>query len=130
MFLSALGEWDGRERRLTRAVGRRDAIASMLDVQEHAIDALAGSVERSTLAEDLDAAVSIGSDVRIARRHMTSRDWVSHIARVNGSEYRGRAAANRENSRYVALSSYLNDGMDTEQALAAWQSQHEGEVLP
>lgn len=88
------------------------------------------SAEQPTLLDDLDRAVAIGDSVRRVRRHMTAQDWAVHITYVNANRNRVNAAADKEDRRYKALLPYLNKGMDTEKALAAWQSDHEGEVLP
>lgn len=86
--------------------------------------------EQPTLLGDLDRPIPIGKSIRRIRRRMDAEDWLQHLLFVNENVERVKLAAARENNRHKALRRYLNKGMDTENALAAWQSDHEGEVLP
>lgn len=85
--------------------------------------------EQPTLGDDLDRAIPVGEALRRVRRRMGSRDWAAHLAFVNGNAARVNAAAARENQRFAALATYLESGMDTEQALAAWQADNPNKVL-
>jgi len=86
-------------------------------------------VEQGSLADDLDRVLPVGESNRRARRHMDNVDWTNHIAHVTDNAARVNAAAAREQRRYAELSSFLAAGMDTEAALAAWQTEHVDEVL-
>lgn len=85
--------------------------------------------EQATLSDDLDRAIKVGDAERRVRRRMGNREWSQHLAYVNDNAAKVTAAAARENQRYAALAPYLESGMDTEQAFAAWQSDHPDKVL-
>lgn len=85
--------------------------------------------EQPTLGEDLDRSIKVGGSVRIVRRRMAAQDWARHMGFVNDNAGRVNQAAGRENRRYAALLPYLTQGMDTEAALAAWQSANPDQVL-
>lgn len=86
--------------------------------------------EQPTLSEDLDRPIKVGAGQRRLRRRMDGADWAQHMAHVNDNAARVNNAAGRENRRYAALVPYLARGLDTEQALRAWQADHPDEVLP
>jgi hypothetical protein len=82
------------------------------------------------LADDLDTAVAIDDSTRWVRRRMDMTDWAKHLGYISDNAARVNARVLKENRRYAALAPYLGAGMDTEAALAAWQGDHPGEVLP
>lgn len=83
-----------------------------------------------SLLDDLDRPVPVDDAQRVARRHMRSTDWTAHLEHVSANAARVNAAAAKEYARYRALAPYLAEGMNTEEAVAAWREYHEGEVLP
>lgn len=85
--------------------------------------------EQPTLLDDLDRSIPVGPSTRRVRRHMKAAHWAIHLAYVNANAARVNAAAAKENRWYAELASYLASGMDTEQAVAAWQADHPKEVL-
>ncbi len=74
-------------------------------------------------------AIAIGDGQRISRRNMTNGHWSAHLAHGGENAAGVNASAARENRRYVALSPYLATGLDTEQAMKAWQAANPGQVL-
>ncbi len=85
---------------------------------------------QASLLDGLDQPVSIGGGSRVARRAMRNDDWSVHLAHVSENASRVNASAAKEYARHAALGPYLAAGMDTEAAIAAWQAEHPGEVLP
>lgn len=86
-------------------------------------------VEQPSLGEDLDRVLPVGKAQRRIRRRMDGSDWAAHLALVADNAARVNAAAAKEQKRYAELSPYLARGLDTEDALAAWQVEHPDEVL-
>lgn len=84
---------------------------------------------QAALFDVLDQAVSVGPGARVARRGMRFADWTQHLSHVGENASRVNASAARENRRFTALAPFLATGLDTEQAMKAWQAANPGQEL-
>lgn len=97
---------------------QRQYAENLIRTADKALTARAG--DHPSLFADADGLVAVGPNERVRRGAMRKEDWKAHLGISDANRERVDASNDREHAEYELLEPWLDLGLDTDAAMAAY----------